>query len=93
MSGRQLTRAELVGMTADEIVSARRSGALTALLGGGEVPVVPDSLPRVAQLSRADLAALNADQVVEARRAGRLAQVLGGTAPVEMSQLPPVGAA
>lgn len=89
----QLDRADLVGMSAEAVDEARRGGRLADLLAGPPAAVVPDTLPRVEQLSRADLAGLTSDQIDGARRGGRLAEVLGGRAPVDMAQLPPVGAA
>lgn len=68
---RQLTRADLAGLTAAEIEAAREAGQLDQLLGR-PVHQVPDT----GQLTREHLQHMSPEQIVEAQQAGRLDDLL-----------------
>jgi hypothetical protein len=69
---RQLTRADLQGMTPEAIDAARVAGTLDTLLGR-------PTQSTAAQLSREDLAHMSPDAIVAAKAAGRLDTLLGIT--------------
>ena len=69
----QLDRADLAGMTSQEVEEARAAGRLAVLLGG----TAPIDLGAGVQLDREDLAGLSPAEVEQARRLGLLAEVLG----------------
>lgn len=70
----QLTRADLAGMSPEEINEARHEGKLNELMGG--TPPVDTSGDE--QLTLAAVRQMTPDQIIEARRTGRLDALLSG---------------
>lgn len=76
---KQLTQADLKGMTSDEIVAARETGQLDAVQQG----IDPETYRRPAwmnpnrRIERADLAEMTPEQINEARESGRLNHLMG----------------
>jgi hypothetical protein len=69
---RQLTRADLKGMSSGQIAAARKAGQLADLLCPPEEPPDRDRIGGAGQLTRADLKGMTSDEITGARKAGRL---------------------
>lgn len=78
MNESQVTRAQLAGMTPDEISKAYAEGRLQAVLLGSSEPEPTEAAEAPeGQLTRADLAGMTHDQINDARRDGKLNWMMG----------------
>lgn len=82
-SMRQLTRADLAGMSADEIVEAQKASRLKDLLSGTGTAAPAEQEPPEGQLSRKDMLKLTPEQREKARADGKLDWILGIARPVK----------
>jgi len=82
-SMKQLTRADLAGMSAAEIVEAQEAGRLKDLLSGTGTAAPAEEEPPEGQLSRKDMLKLTPEQPNQARADGKLDWVLGIVRPVK----------
>jgi hypothetical protein len=73
---KQLSDADLKGMTAKQIVAAREAGQLYQLMTGE----TPPDIPAEGQLTAEHLALMTPQQIVDAYESGRTADLTGRTA-------------